>query len=70
MKASPKSWRTRLGAPHSKGDGGGLAGGSALWPIHPRVAPKGDGPMVDKTQPSAFVKTDMKKVLKARGGER
>ena len=58
---------------HDGGPGDELERGTALWPIHPRVAPLSgpgiDEPIVDKTQPSAFAKTDMKKVLQARGIE-
>lgn len=50
---------------HDGGSGDELQRDTPLWPIHPKVAPMEGEPIIDKTQPSAFEKTDLKKVLQA-----
>jgi nicotinamidase-related amidase len=52
---------------HDGGPGDELQRDTPLWPIDSRIAPKDGEPIVDKTEPSAFEKTEMTKVLKARG---
>lgn len=52
---------------HDGGPGDELQRGTPLWPIDARVAPKDGEPIVEKTEPSAFERTGMTKLLKARG---
>lgn len=52
---------------HGGGPGHPLEKGTEGWPIHPRVAPLGREPVVEKKTPDSFLDTTLAEELEARG---
>ena len=52
---------------HGEGPGEPLERGTGGWEIHPRIAPKGDEPVVGKETPDSFLRTTLGDELESRG---
>ena len=52
---------------HADGPGHPLESGTEGWEIHPRVAPTGGEPVVDKETPDSFLRTTLQDELESRG---
>ncbi len=52
---------------HAGGPGHPLEKGTKGWKTHPRVAPKGGEPVVDKESPDSFLRTTLGEELESRG---
>ena len=52
---------------HGEGPGEPLERGTKGWETHPRVAPRGGEPVVDKETPDSFLRTTLGEELEARG---
>ena len=52
---------------HGEGPGEPLERGTEGWEIHPRVAPRGGEPVVDKETPDSFLRTTLGDELESRG---
>ena len=52
---------------HADGPGHPLERGTRGWEMHPRVAPKGGEPIVDKETPDSFLRTTLGDELESRG---
>ncbi len=52
---------------HGEGPGDPLERGTEGWNIHPRVAPNGGEPVVDKETPDSFLRTTLGEELEFRG---